>query len=112
VHITGDGFANLGRLEAKVGYRIETLPEKPAIFGLIQETGNVDDVEMYRVFNMGIGMVAVVAPEDAERSIAILGRAGVDAMRLGVVVQEPGITIEPAGLVGEMSAGDSAFRKA
>jgi phosphoribosylformylglycinamidine cyclo-ligase len=36
----------------------------PPLFRLIQQRGQVDDAEMYRVFNMGIGMVAVVAPQD------------------------------------------------
>ena len=37
--------------------------QQPAIFNLIQRTGNVDILEMYRVFNMGLGMCMVCAPE-------------------------------------------------
>ena len=111
VHVTGDGFANLGRLEANVGYRIHTLPETPAIFRLIQERSGIEDAEMYRVFNMGIGFVAIVSPDDAPRATSLLTGAGVDVTQIGEVVAEPGITIEPVGLVGEMDAGDSVFRK-
>jgi phosphoribosylformylglycinamidine cyclo-ligase len=38
----------------------------PAIFQILQEKGNVDRQEMYQVFNMGIGMVAIVAAADAD----------------------------------------------
>jgi len=38
---------------------------EPAIFGLIQELGNVSDAEMFRVFNMGLGMIAVISREQA-----------------------------------------------
>ena len=111
VHVTGDGFANLGRLEASVGYRIDTLPDTPPIFRMIQELGSVDDVEMYRVFNMGIGMIAVVSPNDAERATSLLAQVSIEVTRMGEVVEEAGITIEPVDLVGEMAGGDSAFRK-
>lgn len=111
VHVTGDGFGNLARLEADVGYRIEILPETPPIFRLIQEIGHVPDEEMYRVFNMGIGMVAVVAPDDVERAVTCLEHYDVTVTRLGSVVRDPGIWIEPAGLVGGMVDGDSGFRR-
>jgi phosphoribosylformylglycinamidine cyclo-ligase len=111
VHITGDGFANLNRLEANVGYHIAALPEPPPIFGVIQDVGRVDDVEMFRVFNMGVGMVAIVSPDDAERAMRLLERVGVDVTILGEVVEEPGITIEPVRLVGELIDGESRFQK-
>lgn len=44
----------------------------PEIFKFIAEEGKVDREEMYQVFNMGIGMVAIVAEHDAERAISIL----------------------------------------
>ena len=111
VHVTGDGFANLNRLEADVGYRLEELPDTPPIFRLIQEVGAVDDVEMFRVFNMGVGMVAIVAPDEAARATRLLERVGVGVTRLGEVVNDPGITIEPVNLVGEMIDGESSFAK-
>ena len=37
------------------------------MFGFVQRAGGIDEEEMYRVFNMGLGMVIVVAPGDAER---------------------------------------------
>ena len=44
--------------------------EVPALFSVLQELGSVDEVEMYRVFNMGIGMVAVASREDAPSVLA------------------------------------------
>lgn len=68
-HITGGGLVdNLPRiLRDDCDALIETSSWKvPAIFQILQERGKVSPHEMYQVFNMGIGMVAVVAPGDAE----------------------------------------------
>jgi phosphoribosylformylglycinamidine cyclo-ligase len=110
-HITSDGFANLCRLEAPVGYRIETLPDVPPIFDLIREAGGVEPAEMYRVFNMGVGFVLVVRADLAERTLAAVGSAGYRALRIGTVTHEAGVVaIEPAGLVGGLEGGESTFR--
>ncbi len=105
-HITGDGFLNLCRLEADVGYEIDDPQEPHAIFSLIQDAGNISDAEMHRVFNMGTGMVAVVHPSDTEKSIDVLGRAGTKAQRIGTVSAESGVVrlAEPA-LVGDLEEG-------
>jgi len=63
VHVTGDGFLNLARIKATVGFDLDNLPEPQRIFGLIQDLGNVSTPEMYRVFNMGIGF-CVIVPDD------------------------------------------------
>ncbi len=74
-HITGGGFPdNLPRvLPQGVGARIDRSAwSVPPIFRLIQQRGQVDADEMYRVFNMGIGMIVIVSPEavDAARAAA------------------------------------------
>ncbi len=67
-HITGGGFVeNIPRvlpkhLKADIDYKSWPMPP---LFELIQKTGNIPDSEMYRVFNMGIGMVVITAPEHA-----------------------------------------------
>ncbi len=75
-HLTGGGFMeNLPRvLPAGLGavVRRGTWPV-PVLFRLIQQRGEVAEAEMYRVFNMGIGMVAVVAPGDAAAVQAVIG---------------------------------------
>ncbi len=69
VHITGGGFLeNIPRILPE-GVSVEinrgTWPELP-IFGMMQKLGNVDEKEMFRTFNMGIGMIVVVSENDAE----------------------------------------------
>ena len=59
----------------------------PAIFSLIQSKGNVDDREMYRTLNMGIGMVLALSKRDAGKAIRILGDNGVKSYVIGRVVK-------------------------
>ena len=59
----------------------------PPIFGRIQELGEVSDEEMAKVFNLGIGMVLVVAPADADRTIALLAERGHAARAIGEVTK-------------------------
>jgi len=85
-HITGGGLTdNLPRiLSANCDAVIDTKSWRvPRIFQILQKNGNVDAQEMYQVFNMGIGMVAVVAERDASRTMSILR-----AKRIGRI--EPG----------------------
>jgi phosphoribosylformylglycinamidine cyclo-ligase len=110
-HITSDGLLNLCRLDADVGYTIETLPPAPQIFGLIAEVGEIDAAEMFRVFNMGIGFV-VVTPS-ADEAIDVLDRAGYRSWRIGTVGTETGVVeVHPAGLRGEVKEGSSVFTPA
>ena len=74
-HITGGGLIdNLPRiLPPSCDAVIETKSWKvPRIFQILQQNGNIDFREMYQVFNMGIGMVAVVAEQNADRAMSIL----------------------------------------
>jgi phosphoribosylformylglycinamidine cyclo-ligase len=59
----------------------------PPIFSAIQKKGKIEDREMYRTFNMGIGMVAVTSKRDADRAIRILAEKGVKAHAIGRVVK-------------------------
>ncbi|XP_020101527.1 phosphoribosylformylglycinamidine cyclo-ligase, chloroplastic/mitochondrial [Ananas comosus] len=72
-HITGGGFTdNIPRVfPSGLGAKIFTNSwEVPLVFKWIQEAGGIDDSEMRRTFNMGIGMVLVVSPEAATRILA------------------------------------------
>jgi phosphoribosylformylglycinamidine cyclo-ligase len=74
-HITGGGLIdNLQRiLPPNCDAAIETKSWKiPRIFQILQQNGNIDLREMYQVFNMGIGMTAVVAEQNADRVMSIL----------------------------------------
>ena len=88
-HVTGGGLtANLSRvLPAGVEPRIDRASWTPEpIFDLIAARGGVAPEEMERTFNLGVGMVAVVAAAAAERSVALLADRGVDAWIAGDVV--------------------------
>jgi phosphoribosylformylglycinamidine cyclo-ligase len=85
-HITGDGLLNLCRLEAAVGYEIDSLPEPQPIFSVIQRAGDVSDAEMCQVFNMGTGMVVIVPREQVEDALQILNQGQKLARLIGSVV--------------------------
>ncbi len=93
-HITGGGIPeNLVRvLHAGVDARIRTSAwQRPAIFDWLQQQGNVADSEMLRTFNCGIGMMLMVAAEDAKTAIRILQDAGETALEIGTVVPGTGL---------------------
>ncbi len=88
VHVTGGGFpGNVPRVLPKtVRARIDPLAwPRPPIFDLLQRLGTVSDQEMLRVFNCGIGMVMIVAPETAEDVTERLGALGERTYRIGQV---------------------------
>jgi phosphoribosylformylglycinamidine cyclo-ligase len=89
-HITGEGFDNLLRLEAEVGYEIDDPLPVPGIFDLIQELGQVSDREMREVFNMGCGFCCVVAAEDEERALELLRAHYPAAKRIGSADERTG----------------------
>jgi phosphoribosylformylglycinamidine cyclo-ligase len=89
------------------------LPELPAIFELIRKVGRIDDTEMYRVFNMGVGFVVIVPDNAADDALASINSSGYRAQRIGTVTSDDGIVaIEPAGLIGRLVEGESSFTKA
>ena len=63
-HITGGAFTKLRRLNPDLGFKIDMLPEPKPIFNLIKQIGNVEDREMYRTFNMGIGFCIIVSEDE------------------------------------------------
>lgn len=90
VHITGGGFyENIPRaLPETMGAEIDGAAwEMPAVFRLLQEWGNVDWAEMYRTFNMGIGMVLIASEDEAVRIIAHLTAEGETVYRIGRVTE-------------------------
>ena len=74
-HITGGSFfKNVGRILPKnLSAAIKKGAWKvPSLFSLIQRTGNISEDEMYHVFNMGIGLIAIVSKGDAEKCLRLL----------------------------------------
>ena len=89
-HITGGGFAeNVPRMfaPALAAHVDPRAWPRPAIFEFLQRAGEVDDMEMWRVFNNGIGLVVCVKQADAERACAALAAAGEDAWVIGRLAQ-------------------------
>ncbi len=92
-HLTGGGFIeNIPRvLPRALGVRV---PRRawpvPALWGLIQSLGNVPPLEMFRVFNMGIGMVAIVSPEKVGALRAAIPE---ETWVVGEVVNHAGVEI-------------------
>ncbi len=65
--------------------------EVPEIFRTIQDIGSVAEEEMRRVFNMGVGMVAVASPDEAPRVLSRLRDRGEEAWLLGEVTEGAGV---------------------
>jgi len=90
INITGDGLLNLPRVDAKVGFLIDDLPPVPRIFRLIQQYGDVDNSEMFEVYNIGVGFCVLVAEDDADPVLSILQRHGRRARVIGRVIEDEG----------------------
>ncbi|MCC6132006.1 MAG: phosphoribosylformylglycinamidine cyclo-ligase [Acidobacteria bacterium] len=89
-HITGGGFRdNIPRvLPADVDAEVWMDSwDRPPLFRVIQEAGQIDDEEMLRVFNCGIGLVLVVGQESAAGVVAALARTGEKAVEIGRITQ-------------------------
>ncbi len=98
-HITGGGIpGNLPRvLPTGLMARIDRSTWTPApIFELIRSAGEVEPAEMFRTFNMGLGLIVVVPPSDAEAARAVLAAAGHESSVIGVLEPHPdGAEAEP-----------------
>jgi phosphoribosylformylglycinamidine cyclo-ligase len=95
-HITGGGIpGNLSRiLPAGTGARVDGASwTPPAIFRFLEKAGHVAHEEMFRAFNMGIGLILVCAPEHVDQACATLFQHG-----------------EPSHLIGEITTGDRSVR--
>jgi phosphoribosylformylglycinamidine cyclo-ligase len=93
-HITGGGIVgNLPRaLPETLGARLDrTAWEEPRVFAEIKRLGAVEEAEMDRVFNRGIGMTLIVEPGRADEALALLERAGRSSRVIGAVVDGPGV---------------------
>jgi phosphoribosylformylglycinamidine cyclo-ligase len=94
-HVTGGGIpGNLARpLPRGLGVTVDTASwERPAVFGWLASLG-VDEEEMRRVFNLGLGFAAYVPASQADRAASAVAAAGYDAWTAGEVVAGGGVTL-------------------
>jgi phosphoribosylformylglycinamidine cyclo-ligase len=97
-HITGGGLSDniprvlRGGLEVVLQRRAWP---RPAVFEWLAHTGAIEESEMYRTFNCGIGMIVIVAHERADEAVGLLAALGESALMLGRVQRgERGVVIE------------------
>ncbi|OFZ21500.1 MAG: phosphoribosylformylglycinamidine cyclo-ligase [Bdellovibrionales bacterium GWB1_55_8] len=103
-HITGSGFLNVPRISERVNYEIR-LPEHselPGIYDWVRSASGLGFDELAATFNMGIGMVAVVAPKNATAVLAALKKAGETAWVIGETVRKK------SGVPAEVRVTDGA----
>ena len=89
-HITGGGFfENVPRMlpeNVRAVIKKDSYPV-PALFDLIQKNGNIEEHMMYNTFNMGLGMVIAVNPEDVETTMKAIEEAGDKCYGVGNIVE-------------------------
>jgi phosphoribosylformylglycinamidine cyclo-ligase len=88
VHITGGGFVdNIPRILPKAcrAVILRGSWDIPPVFTIIKKMGNIDDAEMYRVFNMGIGMMVVTTGKEASEVMERLENLGMRAYAIGFI---------------------------
>ncbi len=88
-HITGGGLP--GNLPRVLASDVDATLERdrwvtPRVFAEVQKAGGIDDAEMERVFNLGLGMVVAIPEQDAAAALATLGHSGHDAVVVGRLV--------------------------
>ncbi|MBI3773602.1 MAG: phosphoribosylformylglycinamidine cyclo-ligase [Gammaproteobacteria bacterium] len=87
-HITGGGLLeNIPRVMPEHSEAVIDAHSwaRPAIFNWLQDKGQVEDKEMYRTFNCGIGMIVIVSAHDAEKTLTHLRQAGEQAWPIGTI---------------------------
>lgn len=93
-HVTGGAFTKLPRLLGKKRLQFDiSLPQCPAIFELLLESG-IERKEMFRTFNMGIGMVMVVPQSKAGRTERVIRSNGFEVSHLGDMKRGSGVIVD------------------
>ncbi len=88
-HITGGSFTKLRRINDKVNFRLNSMPSPPEIFRLIQVKGKIGFAEMYKTFNMGIGLCIIAPRASAETIVSTFDKYGMRTSKVGII-EKPG----------------------
>jgi phosphoribosylformylglycinamidine cyclo-ligase len=99
-NITGGGFTKLPRLNSRVRYVFDNLPVPTGIFKQIQVDGNIDNKEMYRTFNMGVGFCLIASKTSTDDIIGVFGKHKMRCKAVGKIEKGRGEVI--ARLDGRM----------
>lgn len=93
-HITGSGLWNIPRLKEKVKYVVDDPLEPHPIFTFLQNYGNIDNYEMYQIFNMGMGLSVITENDDVDETIKILQNySDATIKRVGTVKKGKGVEV-------------------
>jgi phosphoribosylformylglycinamidine cyclo-ligase len=84
-HITGGSFTKLKRLNNRVRYNLSDLSPPHGIFKQIQKDGIIDLKEMYRTFNMGIGLCIILSKSNVDKTISIIEKYNIQVRQIGRV---------------------------
>ncbi len=102
-HITGGGITeNLPRVlpdEVSAAVNLNTI-DLPPVFGWLAAKGSVTTPEMLRTFNCGVGMVLVVAANEAEAVLAHFSNAGISASQIGFLIEKTDVRVAYSGTLG------------
>lgn len=102
VHVTGHGWRKLMRADRDLTYVIDESLPVPPVFDFIRAQGRVRLREMYRTFNMGVGLAVYLPERHARRAVGVLAALGLPAVVGGRVEKGPRrVVIRPAGVVFE-----------
>jgi phosphoribosylformylglycinamidine cyclo-ligase len=93
-HVTGGGWTNLTRLRDDLRWVVDDPLPVPEVFEMVREWGDVARDEMYRTFNMGLGLAAVVEPDEAEAAGDALA-SECEARVVGSVEDGTGVACPP-----------------
>jgi len=108
-HITGGGLMNLLRIGTGIGYEIREPLPVPAVFELIAALGGVPPADMWEVFNMGCGLVAMVPADQAAAAVQLLSGFHPGTAVIGAVTDRAGsIEVPPLGIRGDATLGKLA----
>ncbi len=98
-HITGGGLKNLLRLKKDVQFELTDLFKPQDVFFFLMEQGDIDQKEMYKTFNMGMGFAVIVSQDDADEAIDVLSKhSEMSVKKVGMIKKGSGVYVPSLGL--------------
>ncbi len=91
-HITGGAFTKLLRLK-KIGFNLDQMPKIPHIMKLIKEEGSIKTNEMYKTFNMGIGLCVMLPKTETKKAMLIFKKHKMKSQKIGNIISKKGVFI-------------------